>query len=45
MIDRMADNDEIVKRSLNNPDFKEIVFAGLAKGIYETVVAQQEQMP
>ncbi|MCY3960857.1 MAG: hypothetical protein OXG34_04205 [bacterium] len=40
MIDRMADNDEIVKRCLNDPDFQEIVFAGLAKGIYETVTAQ-----
>ena len=25
---------------LNNPDFQEIVFAGLARGIYETVTAQ-----
>lgn len=40
MIDRMADNDEIVKRCLNDPAFQEIVFAGLAKGIYETVTAQ-----
>ncbi len=40
MIDRMADNDEIVKRCLNDPDFQEIVFAGLARGIYETVTAQ-----
>ncbi len=40
MIDRMADNDEIVKRCLNEPDFQEIVFADLAKGIYETVTAQ-----
>ena len=40
MIGRMADNDEIVKRCLNDPAFQEIVFAGLAKGIYETVTAQ-----
>ncbi|MCY3911443.1 MAG: DEAD/DEAH box helicase family protein [bacterium] len=40
MIDRMADNDEIVKRCLNDPDFQEIVFAGLARGIYETVTAR-----
>ncbi|WP_419845053.1 type I restriction endonuclease subunit R [Candidatus Poriferisocius sp.] len=40
MIERMADNDEIVKRCLNDPDFREIVFAGLARGIYETVTAQ-----
>ena len=42
MIDRMADNDEIVKRCLNEPTFKKIVFDGLAKGIYETVTAQHE---
>ena len=40
MIKRIADNDEIVKRCLNDPAFQEIVFAGLAKGIYETVTAQ-----
>ena len=44
MVDRMADNHEIVKRCLNDPDFGEIVFAALAKGIYETVVSQQEQV-
>ncbi len=40
MIERMADNDEIVKRCLNDPDFQAIVYAGLARGIYETVTAQ-----
>ena len=40
MIDRMADNEEIVKCCLNDPAFQEIVFAGLAKGIYETVTAE-----
>lgn len=44
MIERMADNDEIVKRCLNDPDFQAIVFAGLARGIYETVTAQQGQV-
>ena len=40
MIERMAGNAEIVKRCLNDPDFQAIVFAGLARGIYETVTAQ-----
>lgn len=44
MIVRMADNDPNVKRCLNNPDFQEVVFAGLARGIYETVTGQQEQV-
>ncbi len=43
LIDRMAGNDEIVSRCFNNPDFQEIVYAGLARGIYEAVLAQQEQ--
>ena len=45
MIDRMAGNDEIVSRCFNNPDFQEIVYTGLARGIYEAVMAQQEQKP
>ena len=45
MIDRMAGNDEIVSRCFSNPDFQEIVYTGLARGIYESVVAQQEQKP
>lgn len=45
MVERMADNHEIVKRCLNDPDFREIVFAALAKGIYQTVTAQQAAGP
>ena len=41
----MAGNDEIVSRCFNNPDFQEIVYTGLARGIYEAVMAQQEQKP
>ena len=45
MIQRMAGNDGIVSRCFSSSDFQEIVFTGLAKGIYEAVIAQQEQMP
>ncbi len=40
MVNRMADNDEIVKRCLNDPAFGAIVFSGLAKGIYEAVTTR-----
>lgn len=40
MISRMAGNDDIVKRCLNDLDFREIVFGGRARGIYETVTSQ-----
>ena len=45
MIDRMAGNDELVQRCLNEPDFKEIVFTALAKGIYQAVEAQLDPGP
>ena len=41
MIQRMADNDELVTRCLNDPDFGKIVFDGLLRGIFEAVTAQQ----
>lgn len=44
MIDRMADNDKIVTRYLDDPDFQEIVFAGQAEGVHETIAGQQEQI-
>ena len=44
MIERMAGNDEIVQRCFNNPDFQEIVYAALARSIYERVTAQQDQV-
>ena len=43
MIERMAGNDEIVQRCFNNPAFQEIVYAALAKSIYEKVTSEQEQ--
>ncbi len=43
MTDRMAGNDEIVTRCFNNDDFQEIVFTGIARGIYEAVTAQQQR--
>ncbi len=45
LVDRMADNAEIVQRCLNDPDFREIVFAGLAAGIYNTVTTHQAAEP
>ena len=39
MIQRMADNDELVTRCLNDPDFGRIVFDGLLRGIFEAVTA------
>ena len=44
MIDHMANNDEYVKRCPNDSDFREMVFSGLTKGIYEPVAGQQEQV-
>ena len=37
MIQRIASNGDLVKRCSNEPDFGEIVLAGLAKAIHETV--------
>ena len=41
MLERMAGNDELVTRCLNDQDFQEIVFAGLLRGIFDAVVGQQ----
>ena len=41
MIQRMADNDELVTRCLNDADFGKIVFDGLLRGIFEAVTTQE----
>ena len=41
MLERMAGNDELVTRCLNDPDFQEIVFTGLLPEIFDAVAAQQ----
>ena len=40
MIDRMAGNDVLVTRCLNDPDFQEIVFTGLLRQIFDTIEAE-----
>ena len=41
MIERMAGNDVLVTRCLNDADFQEIVFTGLLRGIFDEIAAQQ----
>ena len=41
MIRRMTDNDTLVTRCLNNPDYQEIVFNGLLKAIFNAIEPQQ----
>ena len=41
VIERMAGNDELVTRWLNDTDFGEIVFAGLVTALFDAVAAQQ----
>ncbi|MDE0162318.1 MAG: type I restriction endonuclease [Acidimicrobiaceae bacterium] len=43
MIERMADNDALVTRALNDPEFQEIVFAGLLQAIFDAVTNQPQQ--
>ena len=43
MIGRLAGNDEMVRRCFDNADFQEIIYDGLSRGIYETVMSQQNQ--
>ncbi len=40
MIDRMAGNDVLVTRCLNDPDFQEVVFSGLLRQIFDTIEAE-----
>ena len=37
MIERMRENDAMVTRYMNEPDFQELVFAVLARNIYDVV--------
>ena len=39
MVDRMAGNDALVARCLNDPDFQEIVFSGLLRDIFDAIGA------
>ena len=43
LIERMAGNDALVTRALNDPEFQEIVFAGLLKAIFDAVTSQPHQ--
>ena len=45
MIDRMAGNDVLVTRCLNDPDFQEIVFSGLLRQIFDTIEAEPPALP
>jgi hypothetical protein len=41
MIERMAGNDALVTRALNDVDFQEIVFGGLLQAIFDAAIAQK----
>ena len=41
IIDRMAENDAIAARCLNDPEFEEIVFSRLLRSIYDTIRTQE----
>ena len=45
LIERMAGNDEMVTRCLNDPDFQEVVFTGLLRAIFDTITVQHRQPP
>ena len=42
MVDRMAGNDALVTRCLNDPDFQEVVFSGLLRDIFDAIEAHQQ---
>ncbi len=42
MIKRMAENDDIVTRYMDDSNFQETIFPILAKEIYQSILAQQE---
>ena len=42
MMGRMADNDALVTRCLNDPDFQEVVFTGLLRAIFEAITDEEE---
>ena len=41
IINRMAENDEIAARCLNDPDFAQVVLPGLLRRIYDIIWAQE----
>lgn len=41
MIERMADNDALVTRALNDPEFQEVIYAGLLQAIFNAATAQK----
>ncbi len=41
IIDRMAENDAIAARCLNDPDFAQVVLPGLLRSIYDTIRTQE----
>ena len=43
MIQRMGDNDALVTRYMNDPEFQEIAFEGLAREIFEAVAAGESR--
>ena len=42
MIERMGENDALVTRYLSDPEFQEVAFAGLARGIFQAVAKTSE---
>ena len=45
MVERMAGNDDLVTRYLDDADFQEIVATGLAEAIYAAVTQEQPALP
>ena len=45
IINRMAENDEIAARCLNDPDFAQVVLPGLLRRIYDMIWAQEPAAP
>jgi type I restriction enzyme R subunit len=41
IVERMADNDKIVTRYMDDKEFGDVAFAGLAKAIYESIPSEQ----
>ena len=42
MIERIADNDTLVTRYMNDPEFQELVFTGLTRAIYQAVETSEQ---
>ena len=45
LVDRMAGNDALVTRCLNDPDFQQIVFPRLLRAIFDAIALQQQERP